>query len=72
MFKMEVDKFLSHSQYAVPVGGVLLLAILVFTFGFKTVAEPTFDRSTGSEEKKKKQAKPKTKVNMVRWPQCHF
>ncbi|KAI9565413.1 hypothetical protein GHT06_009205 [Daphnia sinensis] len=49
-------------QYAVPVGGVLILAILVFTFGFKTVAEPTFDRSAGSEEKKKKQVKPKTKV----------
>lgn len=59
---MEVDKFLSHSQYALPVGGVLILAVLVFTFGFKTVAEPTFDRSSGNEEKKKKQVKPKTKV----------
>ena len=61
MFKMEVDKFLSHSQYALPVGGVLILAILVFAFGFKTVAEPTFERSS-NEEKKKKHIKVKTKV----------
>ena len=62
MFKMEVDKFLSHSLYALPVGGVLILAVLVFAFGFKTVAEPTFDKSPTSEDKKKKQVKPKTKV----------
>ena len=65
MFKMEVDKFLSHSLYALPVGGVLILAVLVFTFGFKTVAEPTFDRNSGSEEKKKKQVKQKTKVESI-------
>ena len=65
MFKMEVDKFLSHSQYALPVGGVLILAVLVFTFGFKTVAEPTFDRREEKEDKKKKQVKPKTKVKVI-------
>lgn len=64
MFKMEADKFLSHSQYALPVGAVLILAILVFVFGFKTVAEPTFDK-VSTEEKKKKQVKTKTKVYLL-------
>lgn len=64
MFKMEVDKILSHTQYALPVGVVLILAVLVFAFGFKTVAEPTFNKGS-NEEKKKKLTKPKTKVFML-------
>lgn len=62
MFKMEVDKILSQTQYALPVGGVLILAILVFVFGFKTVAEPTFSTSLVDEKKKKQQLKQKPKV----------
>lgn len=61
MFKMEVDKILSHTAYALPAGVVLILAILVFAFGFKTVAEPSFKKAA-TEEKKKKPTKPKTKV----------
>lgn len=62
MFKMEVDKILSQTQYALPVGGVLILAILVFVFGFKTVAEPSFSTSLIEDKKKKQQLKQKPKV----------
>lgn len=59
MYKMEVDKILSHSAYALPVGGVLILAVLVFVFGFKSVAEPTFEKITGEGKKKKAVKQPK-------------
>ena len=66
MYKMEIDRILSHSSlYAyLPVGGVLILAVLVFAFGFKTVAEPKFEASKNlvEDSKKKKQPKNKSKV----------
>ena len=62
---MEVDKLLHHTQYALPVGFVLILAALVFVFGFKSVAEPKFSDRSSEEKKAKKQAKPKE--NKVMW-----
>ena len=62
MFKMEVDKILSQTQYALPVGGVLIFAILVFVLSFKKVAEPTFSTSLVDDKKKKQQLKQKPKV----------
>ncbi|KAG7210557.1 hypothetical protein KM043_012077 [Ampulex compressa] len=39
---MDFGLLLQHSQYAVPVGIVLLGAILVFVFGFKKAEQPPF------------------------------
>jgi len=55
---LEVVKILSNPLYALPVGGVLLFAFLVFMFGFKTPLEPTFIES---DDRKKKIVKPKSK-----------
>ena len=65
MYKMEIDRILSHSSlYALPVGGVLILAILVFAFGFRTVTEPKFESTKNLvEDRKKKQPKSKSKVS---------
>lgn len=63
MFQMEVERLMSHSMYTLPVAVVLVLAGLVFLFGFKSVSEPKFTSKTVTEEKKvKKQTKPKDKV----------
>ena len=59
MLRMEVEKILSNPLYALPVGGVLLFAFLVFMFGFKTPVEPTFIEL---DDRKKKIVKPKSKV----------
>lgn len=56
---MEFEKILSNPLYALPVGGVLLFALLVFMFGFKTPVEPIFIES---EDRRKKAIKPKSKV----------
>ena len=62
---MEIDQLLSHTQYALlPVAVVMVLAVLVFTFGFRSVTEPEFVRGSGDEKKTKKQPRAKeTKVN---------
>ena len=67
MYKMEIDRILSHSSlYAyLPVGGVLILAVLVFAFGFKTVAEPKFEASKNLVEDSKKKKQPKNNKSKV-------
>jgi hypothetical protein len=76
MYKMEIDRILSHSSlYAyLPVGGVLILAVLVFAFGFKTVAEPKFEATKNlvEDNKKKKQHKNKSKVQRDSYHLIHL
>ena len=65
MFNMEVHEILSSSLYALPVAAVLVLALLVFLFGFKKAAEPEFIVET--DDRKKKTVKPKSKVHVCRF-----
>ena len=64
----EMNRIMSHSSLYtyLPVGGVILLAFLVFAFGFKTAEEPKFESSknvVAEDSKKKKHPKTKSKVN---------
>ena len=52
-----------NPQFAFPVFGVVLCAVLVFAFGFKSVQPPNF-RSFEDEGKKPKKPQKKTKVSM--------
>lgn len=67
---MDVSLLLQHSQYALPVGIVLLCAILVFAFGFKKAEQPPFAQlSVGSDVDRKfankKRSKIKEKVSTI-------
>lgn len=67
---MDVNLLLQHSQYALPVGVVLLFAILVFVFGFKKAEQPPFAHLSVSSDvdrkfANKKRSKIKEKVSTV-------
>ena len=54
-----------YAFHALVVGGVLLFALLVYVFGFKSAVEPPFDKLTNPHEDRKangKKKKPKEKV----------
>lgn len=65
---MDVSLLLQHSQYALPVGIVLVCAILVFVFGFKKAEQPPFAQLSVSSDvdrkfANKKRSKIKEKVS---------
>ncbi|PBC30055.1 Transmembrane protein [Apis cerana cerana] len=67
---MDVSLLFQHSQYALPVGIVLICAILVFVFGFKKAEQPPFAQlSVGSDVDRKftnkKRIKIKEKVSTI-------
>lgn len=54
---------LQHSQYAIPIGIVLVCAILVFVFGFKNAEQPPFAQLTsGSDVDRKPAGKKRNKI----------
>ncbi|GAB1859095.1 hypothetical protein CAJAP_00089 [Camponotus japonicus] len=59
-----VGLLLQHSQYvyAVPVGVVLVLAILVFAFGFKKAEQPPFAQLSAGSDVDRKLAKKRGKI----------
>ncbi|XP_043599615.1 nucleolar protein 58-like [Bombus pyrosoma] len=60
---MDVSLLLQHSQYALPVGIVLVCAILVFVFGFKKAEQPPFAQlSVGSDVDRKFANKKRSKI----------
>ncbi|OAD56693.1 Nuclear envelope phosphatase-regulatory subunit 1 like protein, partial [Eufriesea mexicana] len=60
---MDVGLLLQHSQYALPVGIVLICAILVFAFGFKKAEQPPFAQlSVGSDVDRKFANKKRSKI----------
>lgn len=60
---MDVSLLLQHSQYGIPVGIVLLCAILVFVFGFKKAEQPPFAQlSVGSDVDRKLASKKRSKT----------
>lgn len=61
---MDVTLLLQHSQYAIPIGIVLICAILVFAFGFKKAEQPPFAQLSDVDRKlsNKKRGKTKDKV----------
>ncbi|XP_015435229.1 PREDICTED: LOW QUALITY PROTEIN: DNA ligase 1-like [Dufourea novaeangliae] len=64
---MDVNLLLQHSQYALPVGVVLLCAILVFVFGFKKADQPPFAQlSVGSDVDRKFASKKRSKIKEKR------
>lgn len=64
---MEILQEMS-SQYVlyIPVALVIIVAILVFTFGFKSAEQPPFDKLT-SEERKSSGKKKKIKEKVTIW-----
>lgn len=50
---------LSHFQYAIPVGIVLIFAVLVFAFGFKNAEQPPFAQLSAVSDVDRKQANKK-------------
>ncbi|XP_076634730.1 uncharacterized protein LOC143348429 [Colletes latitarsis] len=63
---MDVNQLLQHSQYALPVGVVLLCAILVFVFGFKKAEQPPFAQLSAGGDVDRKIAKKRTKIKEKR------
>ncbi|XP_076233641.1 uncharacterized protein LOC143178725 [Calliopsis andreniformis] len=64
---MDISLLLEHSQYALPVGIVLVCAILVFVFGFKKAEQPPFAQlSTGSDVDRKFASKKRSKIKEKR------
>uniref|UniRef100_V9ICK8 Uncharacterized protein n=1 Tax=Apis cerana TaxID=7461 RepID=V9ICK8_APICE len=60
---MDVSLLFQHSQYALPVGIVLICAILVFVFGFKKAEQPPFAQlSVGSDVDRKFTNKKRIKI----------
>lgn len=60
---MDVSLLFQHSQYALPVGIVLICAILVFVFGFKKAEQPPFAQlSVGSDVDRKFTTKKRIKI----------
>ncbi|XP_012271744.1 uncharacterized protein PF11_0207 [Orussus abietinus] len=53
---MDAALLLQHTQYAVPVGIVLVLAVLVFAFGFKNAEQPPFGQLSAVADLERKQA----------------
>ncbi|XP_063238876.1 uncharacterized protein DDB_G0283697-like [Bacillus rossius redtenbacheri] len=51
-----------NTQYAFPVGVVLICAVLVFTFGFKSVEQPVFPHLSHTADDRKQTAGKKRKV----------
>lgn len=60
----QIGLLLQHSQYvyAIPVGIVLVCAILVFTFGFKKAEQPPFAQLSAGSDVDRKLAKKRGKV----------
>lgn len=74
---MDVGALLQHSQYAIPVGIVLVCAILVFVFGFKNAEQPPFAQLTSGSDvdrkpagKKRNRIKEKVSENFIRIVGC--
>ncbi|XP_015590846.1 uncharacterized protein AH6.3 isoform X2 [Cephus cinctus] len=64
---MDVSLLLQHSQYAIPVGIVLVCAILVFVFGFKNAEQPPFAQlSSSSDVDRKLAGKKRSKIREKR------
>lgn len=64
---MDIGALLSRSQYALPVGIVLVCAILVFAFGFKKAEQPPFAQlSAGSDVDRKSAGKKRGKIKEKR------
>ncbi|CAK9822966.1 hypothetical protein ANTRET_LOCUS1394 [Anthophora retusa] len=64
---MDVSLLLQQSQYALPVGIVLICAILVFVFGFKKAEQPPFAQlSAGSDVDRKFANKKRSKIKEKR------
>ncbi|XP_076679909.1 uncharacterized protein LOC143375059 [Andrena cerasifolii] len=64
---MDISLLLEHSQYALPVGIVLVCAILVFAFGFKKAEQPPFAQlSAGSDVDRKFASKKRSKIKEKR------
>lgn len=59
-----VGLLLQHSQYvyAIPVGIVLICAILVFAFGFKKAEQPPFAQLSAGSDVDRKFGKKRTKT----------
>lgn len=59
-----IGLLLQHSQYvyAIPVGIVLVCAILVFAFGFKKAEQPPFAQLSAGSDVERKLAKKRGKV----------
>jgi hypothetical protein len=68
--KMEIVKDFVNDQltiYLLPVGLVIVVVILVFTFGFKSAEQPPFDKLTNDDRKQAgKKKKIKEKVSRLR------
>ncbi|XP_057341563.1 uncharacterized protein DDB_G0286299-like [Microplitis mediator] len=64
---MDVSLLVHHFQYAIPVGIVLILAVLVFAFGFKNAEQPPFAQLSAVSDVDRKQAnKKKNKIKEKR------
>ncbi|XP_063995068.1 DNA ligase 1-like [Diachasmimorpha longicaudata] len=64
---MDVSILLQHIQYAVPVGLVLVCAVLVFAFGFKNAEQPPFAQLSAVSDAERKQAtKKRSKIKEKR------
>jgi hypothetical protein len=67
---MEIVKDFVNDQltiYLLPVGLVIVVVILVFTFGFKSAEQPPFDKLTNDDRKQAgKKKKIKEKVSRLR------
>ena len=66
---MDASLVLQYSQYAIPVGIVLVCAVLVFSFGFRKAEQPPFAQLSAAAEaaerkhSNKKRSKTKDKVS---------
>lgn len=65
---MELIKELANNQLVVfiPVALVLIVAVLVFTFGFKSAEQPPFKLSSANDERKAAGKKKKIKDKVYR------
>ncbi|KAK0087994.1 hypothetical protein PV325_013543 [Microctonus aethiopoides] len=56
---MDASLLIQHFQYAIPVGIVLVCAVLVFVFGFKNAEQPPFAHLSAVSDVERKQANKK-------------
>lgn len=78
MVEMEFSEVVSNPHYAFPVVGVLLCALLVFAFGFKSPAQPpSFDfederKQHSGGPKKRKAAKVTLESLITNFERCRI